>query len=249
MSALEGKRVLVTREAKQAKLFSEKIKAAGGIPIEVPLLKIHRIEIDKNYITDEKLSVYDWVIFTSTNGVDCFMEQLTERGRQSLKKSQLAVVGQKTEAALRNYNLSADLVPEVYDAVSLAEIFLGKYQTGENILLIRGNKSRDVLPTEFLEKGIAFDSLIVYETIINEGSKAILQQVLKKEALDFITFTSPSTVEAFIQLGGMNSNVSLSSVCIGTTTEAAAKKLGFRSIITAETFTVEGMIQAMQNVK
>src|SRR5699024_115590 len=142
MSGLNGKRVLVTREAKQAKEFSRLIKAAGGLPVQVPLLKIKC----KNFALTEMLPSYAWLIFTSTNGVDCFLKQLTGQEKEFIKDSQIAVVGHKTAKALSIYDLTADLVPEVYDAVSLSEIFLEKYYAGESILLVRGNKSRDVLP-------------------------------------------------------------------------------------------------------
>lgn len=242
MPGLNGKRVLVTREAGQAKEFSRLIKAAGGLPVQVPLLKINC----KKFASTKAFPSYDWLIFTSTNGVDCFLKQLTERERKLIKDSQIAVVGHKTAEALSNYELTADLIPEVYDAVSLSEVFLEKYHTGESILLIRGNKSRDVLPAVFSDKGIEFDTVEVYETIINERNSDLLQQAVLEEKLDFITFTSPSTVEAFHELAGKQKKELFTCVCIGTTTQAAAKKFGFRTIITAETFTVEGMIKAMQ---
>src|SRR5699024_6212009 len=111
-SGLNGKRVLVTREASQAKEFSRLIKSAGGLPVQVPLLKINC----KKFASPEMLHSYDWLIFTSTNGVDCFLKQLTGQERELIKDSQFAVVGHKTAEALSIYDLTADLVPEVYDA-------------------------------------------------------------------------------------------------------------------------------------
>lgn len=243
MPHLQGKRILITREEKQAKVFAEQVKAVGGVPIEVPLLKISCKQARNRDVVFEKLSDYDWIIFTSANGVHCFFKQLPDELQRQLKNTKFAVVGHKTEAALLEHNLSADLMPEIYDADSLAEIFLKKYEAGESILLVRGSRSRDVLPKVFTAKGIGFDAIEVYETRINEESSRLLQEVLAAKDIDFITFTSPSTVEAFVRLSG--NKMPGRCVCIGTTTEKVAKQLGFTSIITAETFTIEGMIEVM----
>ncbi|MBN6205665.1 uroporphyrinogen-III synthase [Ralstonia pickettii] len=243
MPDLKGKRILITREAKQTKFFSEKVRASGGIPIEVPLLKIASNKARNREVIFTKLSGYDWIIFTSANGVHYFFEQLPEELILLVRKMKLAVVGHKTEEALKQYHLSAHLVPEVYDANSLAEIFLEKYQAGESILLVRGNLSRDVLPSVFEKKGIGFDAIEVYETQMNKENAAMLKKVIAEEALDFITFTSPSTVEAFVKLS--EGCTSFPCVCIGTTTKRAAENHGFTLILTAETFTIEGMIEVM----
>lgn len=245
MPDLQGKRILITREAKQAKLFSEKVRASGGIPIEVPLLKIARKKAPNREMIFTKLSGYDWIIFTSANGVHYFFEQLSKELALQVRKMKFAVVGHKTEEALKQYHLSAHLVPAIYDANSLAEIFLEKYQSGESILLVRGNLSRDILPHVFEKKGIGFDAIEVYETQINKENAAMLKKVIAEEALDFITFTSPSTVEAFIELS--DSYTALPCVCIGTTTKKAAENYGFTSIVTAKIFTIEGMIEVMSN--
>ena len=241
---LQGKRILVTREAKQARVFSEKIIVAGGVPIEVPLLKIACKQAENSNQILEKLPGYHWIIFTSANGVHCFFKQLPDGMEALPEQIKIAVVGHKTEEALLNYYRSADLMPEVYDADSLADIFLKKYEAGESILLVRGNRSRDVLPKVFTAKGIGFDSIEVYETTINKQNGDKLQKILSEHDLDFITFTSPSTVQSFVKLSGKHDT---SCVCIGTTTEKVAIEHGFSSILTAEEFTIEGMIKVMSD--
>lgn len=245
MSDLQGKRILITREAKQAKVFSEKISASGGIPVEAPLLKISNKVAENREFIFAKLPSYHWVIFTSANGVHCFFEQLPNHLTSLLENIKIAVVGHKTEEALKQYQFVADLMPEVYDADSLAEIFLKKYQAGETILLVRGNLSRDVLPRVFTKKGIGFDAIEVYETQMNRESAALLKRVIAADEIDFITFTSPSTVEAFAELSG--NYIAIPCVCIGTTTKKAAEEHGFSSILTAQIFTIEGMIEEMRN--
>lgn len=240
---LKGKRIIVTREAGQAKSFSEKIRELGGIPIEIPLLRINSITASNEQDVFNCLKSYDWIIFTSANGVNCFFAAYDKNGVHFGEQVKIAAVGHKTDLALQRFGYTADLVPDTYDAESLAAIFLPIYQNREQILLVRGSRSLDILPKKFMERGITFDSIEVYETMINEGIKERLNEVIQKNAFDYLTFTSPSTVNAFIDLYG--EPVSVPCVCIGTTTEKAASAAGFNQLITAKTFTIEGMLEAM----
>lgn len=240
---LKGKRIIVTREAGQAKSFSEKIRELGGIPIEIPLLRINSITASNEQDVFNRLKSYDWIIFTSANGVNCFFAAYDKNGVHFGEQVKIAAVGHKTDLALQRFGYTADLVPDTYDAESLAAIFLPIYQNREQILLVRGSRSLDILPNKFTERGIAFDSIEVYETMINEGIKERLHEVIQKNAFDYLTFTSPSTVNAFIDLYG--EPVPVPCVCIGTTTKKAASAAGFNQLITAKTFTIEGMLEAM----
>lgn len=240
---LKGKRIIVTREAGQAKSFSEKIRELGGIPIEIPLLRINSITASNEQDVFNRLKSYDWIIFTSANGVNCFFAAYDKNGVHFGEQVKIAAVGHKTDLALQRFGYTADLVPDTYDAESLAAIFLPIYQNREQILLVRGSRSLDILPKKFMERGITFDSIEVYETMINEGIKERLNEVIQKNAFDYLTFTSPSTVNAFIDLYG--EPVPVPCVCIGTTTEKAASAAGFNQLITAKTFTIEGMLEAM----
>ena len=240
---LQGKRIIVTREASQGKAFAEKISLLNGIPLELPLLRISCKKAENQEQIFNNSENYDWIILTSANGVNCFFKQFHSGNHSFSADVKLAVVGSKTEAALKQYGYDADLVPDIYDAESLAKIFLPKYENGERILLVRGNRSLDTLPKKFKEKGIGFDSIEVYETTMNEPIKDELYKVISNKEYDYITFTSPSTVQAFVELYGMA--VDSPCVCIGTTTEKAARDSGFTHILTARTFTIEGMLEIM----
>ncbi|MCF3941903.1 uroporphyrinogen-III synthase [Oceanobacillus alkalisoli] len=242
-SDLQGKRIIVTREAGQAKSFSDKIRELGGVPIEIPLLRINCISPNNEQDIFNQLQSYHWIIFTSANGVNCFFAASDKNQGCFREQVKIAAVGHKTDLALRRFGYTADLVPDTYDAETLSAIFLPIHQNGERILLVRGSRSLDVLPKRLGEKGIAFDSIEIYETNINEEIKDRLTHVVQQGAFDYLTFTSPSTVNGFIDLYGKA--VSAPCVCIGTTTEKAASAAGFTHLITAKTFTIEGMLEAM----
>lgn len=248
-TSLLNRKILVTREASQAKKFSKMIAQFGGVPIEVPLLDIHCLKNIAYEPLWNRLDSYNWLFFTSANGVACFFQELDER-KQTIHLQEtfkIAAVGHKTEEALKVRNISADFIPSVYDADTMSAEFLARYPEEQGpILLIRGTRSRDVLPKVFAENGIIFDALEIYETVTNMKLDSTLQETMYKESFDFITFTSPSCIQAFIEMGGtkyLHSSTVIS--CIGTTTEKKARQVGFTNIIVPRIFTIEGMIESM----
>ncbi|MGM8213011.1 uroporphyrinogen-III synthase [Virgibacillus sp. W0430] len=243
---LQQKKIVITREQKQAQLFSKKIKKSGGDPIEVPLLQIHCKPLEEKQ-RNLDLSQYDWIIFTSANGVECFFKAFS---RIELTAS-IAVVGHKTEQSLLKRGYRADFIPSIYNAEALAEEFINKNDIVKRVLLVRGNRSLNLIPVKFKKHGIPFDTIEVYETGINTNSNEKLQTHFQtNDAIDFITFTSPSTIDACMQLVNdkhVKENIlSTVCVCIGSTTASEAKKAGFRTIIVPDLFTVEGMIKSIR---
>lgn len=244
MPALSGKRILNTREASQAKGFTELIQAHGGQAIEAPLIKITcNKEMDKKI---GKLAHYEWVFITSANGVHCFFKQINIEKRLSCK---FAIVGAKTAEALASYGYEADFIPSTFNAETMANEFIANYPNRENILLVRGNQSRDILPNQFKKHHISFDMIEVYKTTINDEMEGELNDLFTKSRIDIITFMSPSTINAFQTLLKKDIYEEIRethlSVCIGTTTARYAKKAGFQNIIIPEIFTIEGMIDCM----
>lgn len=244
-SALDGKKILVTREKKQAKFFSELIKEKGGIPVEVPLLKISVVDQAENLKLLQNWVDYKWIFFTSANGVHYYFQLLKKYGikTESFEKKNIAAVGHKTENALKEYGYAADFIPTIYDAETMATEFFKIEKEKGPILIIRGTRSRDVLPTFFSEHDIPFDMVTVYQTVYNEEAQKRLNDVLQQDAIDYITFTSPSTVEAFVKMADQKPDKLC--VCIGTTTERRAKELGFNKLLTPKEFTVDAMIKVL----
>lgn len=243
--SLHGSKILITREAKQSKEFADKVIAMGGIPLEVPLLKISCKDRKANRLMLDRLHEYTWIIFTSSNGVENFFEIIEKYHVQIADHVLFAAVGHKTESMLNKYGYRSAFIPSTYNADIMAEEFLRTPGEKGPVLLIRGNRSRDVLPARFSEQGLAFDTMEVYETSFNLEMKHQLNDVLSKQQIDFITFTSPSTVESFMVMADEipDSNY----VCIGTTTEQSAAAHGLHTLITPEEFTTDAMLLAISD--
>lgn len=246
-TSLQNKKILITREQKQASAFAEKIVQYGGDPVEVPLLEIICKDRPEDRPVFQSLAAFQWVFFTSANGVDCFFQLLHKHHIQPaiLKSIKIAVVGHKTENALKEHGISADFIPTVYDAEHMVREFLIHFTVEGSFLLVRGNRSRTVLPEKFSQIGVNFSAIEVYETGFNYKMAGRLNEVLKEKWYDFITFTSPSTVDAFTEMAV--TDYEKKCVCIGTTTEARAREHGFTMILTPEEFTIDGMLTSMCN--
>ena len=238
---LANKKILITREASQAKEFTKLIELSQGKPILAPLLKINSVNF-----TMKNLDDYNWIFFTSANGVECFLSNL--ENKELLKKCRIAAVGHKTEQALKKYNIEADFIPTVYNALKMSAEFLEKYPNANNLLLVRGNLSRNILPDFFTKHNILFDKVVVYETVENKESKELLNYIYSNEKIDYITFMSPSTIKSFIKLLDDKYHTIAKQtkvVCIGTTTENLALKEGFEHVHIPEEFTAESMIEVI----
>lgn len=238
--SLHQNKVLITREKTQAKAFAKLIKDNDGIPIEVPLLKIEcqstNIEIDK---------AYQWIFFTSANGVNCFFEQY--KLPHGVK---IAAVGLKTKIAIEEHGYTVAFMPSTFNAETMAEEFLEKeHPFTSSILLIRGNRSRKVLPQVFKANGLSFDLLEVYKTSFNRDHKETLNRIIEEGNIDFLTFTSPSTIQAFTELlspSNLERVKTIVCVCIGTTTGNKADEMGFQHTLIPDEFTIEGMVRHMK---
>ncbi|MCG3421077.1 uroporphyrinogen-III synthase [Oceanobacillus jordanicus] len=244
--SLMKKNILVTRGAEQANLFADKITQFGGNPVVVPLLEIVCKETDSTWEVLRNLSQYDWILFTSANGVDCFFELRKKLENSSSISAKIATVGEKTSSALKRYGYEETFTPETYDANTMASDFLKRFPVPGKLLLIRGNRSRKVLPEKFRQAGLDFDMLEVYDTHFSYERKPQLIEAVSKNNLDYVSFTSPSTVEAFCEMVENIPDI-IPCVCIGSTTSQRARELGFQYILTPTKFTIDGMIQSISD--
>lgn len=243
---LRGQRILVTREKRQSALFARTIQNHGANPVVADLLKIECIKEAEFTQVSEDIQLYDWLFFTSANGVHCFFTSYV-KDACTLVNKKVAAVGTKTEAALQQYGLDADFVPSVFQAATMASEFTERYGSTPSVLLIQGKRARPVLMDAFLCEGRKVSRLVVYDTTTNMAAKETLHTILQAETLDFITFTSPSTVDAFMELTDRPPNhLHAVIVCIGRTTEKRAHDAGFSHIIVPSVYTIEGMIEKMK---
>lgn len=242
------KRILITRDESRGSVFAKQVTRYGGQAIVTPLIKITCTSDSDQQELMERICDYEWIVFTSANGVNCFFSQL-ERAKKKVKQALFAVVGPKTNQALQMFGYEADFIPRVYNAKTMAPEILKKHRPTGPVLLVQGQLSGTVLEVAFYQEEIPYDCMKVYETGTNAEAKPDLQHALQTDEIDFITFMSPSTVDAFIELAGESgSKVASTIVCVGTTTAKRAREQGFTNVFVPETFTVEGMIKKMDDL-
>lgn len=240
MKPLSNQNVLVTRAKEQATVFADKIHQFGG---NAWIADVTRITCMSKAMENIQLYSYEWIFFTSANGVHCFFNNM--KTSANLKKIHIAIVGEKTNQALMQYGRSADFIPSVYNAKTMAEEFLKKYTVTGKLLLVRGSKARPELVDAFSNANKDFDLLEVYKTEKNEAAEEKLKWIFERVVPDYITFTSPFAVTAFNELFQVPLSIEPVVVCIGTTTALEAKKKGWSHMIVPEKFTIEGMLELM----
>ena len=233
---LSGKRLVVTRAAKQASGITARLTALGAEVIETPMIETRDVALS-NF---DDLKNFDLLAFTSTNGVESFFKQLLASGRdiRELAGKKIASVGKITEKKLLEYGIRCDYVPEDHTGEGLGKLLAEKVAAGDEsrILLLQGNLADETL-LKFLPKATRW---VVYETL----PVAELPE-WKREAVasaDAIVFASTSAVENFVKaLSGEQAAVS-KAFCIGRMTESAARKHGFETVTSDET-TMDSLVK------
>ena len=251
---LLGKKIVVTRAREQASDLVEKLTGLGADVIECPTIKIVPAE---NAVPLEKavlqLSKYDWLVFTSVNGVKYFFNFLFAKGfdARALGHIKTAAIGPVTAQALLKYGINTDVIPESYRAESVVQAFAGIELTGKRVLLPRAADARPVLPVELGKAGALVDEVITYRTCQDTENAGELIESLKNNGIDMVTFTSSSTVRNFKGLlpgdnfSDLMQNVTIA--CIGPITAETARETGFDPEIVAETFTIPGLCESIKS--
>ncbi|HEY8692610.1 MAG TPA: uroporphyrinogen-III C-methyltransferase [Chloroflexota bacterium] len=240
---LFGVSVLVTRPREQSASFAEGLREAGAQVYEVPLIELRAPEdwaaVDAAI---QRLGDYDWVVFTSANGVRGFCERIKAQGRdaRAFAGARVCAIGPETARALEAYGLRADVLPEEYVAEAVAEA-LAPHQPRQ-VLIPRAKVARDVLPEMLRRAGAEVEVLEVYRTEAPSGAAERLHSALDR--VDVVTFTSSSTVTNFLGLaGGLPAGVKVA--CIGPITAETARERGLQVDITAAGYTADGLKRAL----
>jgi len=240
------KRILVTRPRVQADSFADGLKTAGFEPIYFPVIEIHSIE-DNSKLDQalKNINKYDWIVFTSVNGVEFVFEKL----KQFSPIPRVAAIGPKTAEALKARGVTPDFVPEEYVAEAILP-GLGDLH-GKWVLLPRAEIARQALPEAIVNAGGTAHEIAVYKTLPVQPDPEGLAAL--KSGVDWITFTSPSTVRNFVEiirqqkLDPFKLTGNPKIACIGPITECAAKDEGYQVDLVAEKYTTEGLINALSN--
>jgi uroporphyrinogen III methyltransferase / synthase len=251
---LFGKRVLITRPDGQSEALACALRDLGAEPVELPTIRIVAAR-DQALLRAhvQRLREYDWVIFTSTNGVKFFFEALAEAGGDArwFARAKLAAIGPATRAALAEHGLSADLVPDEFRGEAVAEAIERASGTlaGLKLLLPRAEVARDALPALLRAAGAQIDVVPAYRTLEAEPER--YQQIherLSQRSIDVVTFTSPSTVTRLAEALAPDAEALLAATtiaAIGPITAAAIQRLGLTPTVVAASYTADGLVQAL----
>lgn len=245
---LFGQRIILTRSSEQAAEFSERLRALGADTIELPVISIQPPQ-DPGPLNRaiERLATYDWLIFTSVNGVRFFLEQLdaSEADLRSLK-ARICAIGPATRRALETLHLKVDLMPDEYVAESLVKAFAGEPLQAKKILLPRAAVARDLIPSELGRLGAQVDVVEAYRNIVPEDAERRARAVFHAEKKpDWITFTSSSTVKNLLAVAGREALDGVRIASIGPVTSETARSAGLKVDVEARQYTIDGLIQAI----
>lgn len=250
-SPLSGKRVLVTRAGDQAADLSRLLIEAGAHPVEIPTIQLEPPESwDPVDDAISGLERYDWVVFTSVNGVRSLFERMRSAGRDSsaLRRTEVAAIGPATAEALIRRGIRPAFVPDEYVAEAIVEGLLRRGIVGKQVLVARAAEAREVLVDALRERGAMVDEVHVYRTVVAESSRPLLRAALDT-GLDVATFASPSSVKNLLALMGGGMETSLGNcvvACIGPITARAASAAGFRVDVVAREYTIPGLVRALE---
>ena len=269
---LTGKRIVVTRSPESAAAMAQKLAALGATPICLPVIDFVPLPAPELDQALTNLSQYHWLIFTSPNAVRFFLNRLeshpstqspitnhqlpinqstqstqspinpiTQLPNYPITQFRLAAIGQTTARLLSEKGLKVDFIPDEFTGQQLA-LGLGDV-AGQRILLPRARIGRPEITALLRERGALVDDIALYDTITAVPDPAALAEIEK--GVDVITFTSPSSVRNFLEVGQFAKLSHSLIACIGPSTAAEAEKQGLTADIVAGDYTIDGLITAV----
>lgn len=249
--ALFGQKVLVPRPAHQARETAKALRQRAAAPLVCPAIEILPAPDSARLARAvREAGSYDWVVFTSANGVSSFFEEVERAGLDArvFGSARLAVIGPKTGEALRSFGLKADLCARTYVAESLLEDLLAQ-GTPTRVLIPRAKEARELLPEELRAAGALVDVVPAYETRSVSGEAAARLREAVVEQADVVLLTSSSMVDSLVAALGPEARELLDSVtvaCIGPITAKTAKKHQLRVHVESQVHTVAGVLDALE---
>ena len=248
---LFGRRILIPRAPSQAGATARAVRARGAEPVVFPVIEIcDPPDPTQLARAATAASSYDWLVFTSANGVERFFAALSAAGRdaRALGAAKVAVIGPRTRGALAERGIVADLMAHEYVGESLAQALLDSGPV-RSVLIPRALVARDVLPEALRKSGAQVDVVAAYETKPVSSDRAeALRELLSSGQVDAVMFTSGSTVNSMCSLLGADAAALLGGVLvasIGPITSAALTEHGVKPTVTATEYTVDGLLDAL----
>lgn len=249
---LFGKRIVNTRAKDQSQLLTQLLEAEGANVLPFPVFETQIIELDQSMLESLTYEKYNWLIFSSVNGVRYFVQNLIKKGKLGfISGKKVAALGEKTAQEISKYGFSVDFIPEEFSSKQFVEEFTKKFSLqGNKILRIKGNFQNDPI-TENLRRCASVDTLDVYRILKMEHSDDEIEKILS-EKVDAIIFTASTTVNYFFDILGENNAKTLLEkthvFAIGPMTRECLKARGVGEIFSAKVHTIEGIVDTMKEV-
>lgn len=252
-SPLGGRRIALTRPAAQSADWRARLEALGAHVIEVPLIKVSK-DVDLHTLAEvfQELTQYEWLVFTSVNGVKYFFEEFHRvfDDIRSIGMVRIAVVGEATAAAVREQHLRVDLQPKKATAEELAkELINRESMDSAKVLVVTGNQNREVLIEALHEARAIVDQLSVYKTEETDLSADPVAGDFRSKGADAILFASPSAAQSFFDQAGALKLAAKArrplAGSIGPSTTATMKQLGLPVDFEAAEPSLESLVAAL----
>jgi uroporphyrinogen III methyltransferase/synthase len=251
---LFGKTIVITRDAESNVDFAAKIIAKGRNPVEFAIIKIEPLTQTNIFLqTLTKFSEYDWFIFTSANGVAVFFDALGKLGKDArvFASAKIAAIGSETAAKLQQFAIKADFTPSVFTSKELGKQLIASANLkGKKVLLLRSELASNELGEILSIAGAEVDNVPIYTAVTVKNKCDSLIEKIKNGEIDWLTFTSPSTVNAFFEQIPVelvkSSGVKIAS--IGPVTSEQLKILGLEVDAEAAEHTADGLLAAIEKM-
>ncbi|HVF41313.1 MAG TPA: uroporphyrinogen-III C-methyltransferase [Gemmatimonadaceae bacterium] len=246
---LFGKRVVVTRAAQQAPALTERLRALGADVLEMPAMRIARLDLAPLREEISTLSSYDWVIFTSQNAVTIFWEQLLASGLDSraLAGRKIVAVGPATAGALLERGITVDVIPERFVAEGILERLSERDDiTGSRVLYVTAEGAREVLPEGLTALGAEVSVVLAYRSLRDGSGADRLKRALEGGSVSVVTFTSASAVRGYLDAVGEELAMKAPAASIGPQTSDAITAAGIELLCEAEESTIDGLVASVE---
>jgi len=251
---LSGRRVVVTRAREQAGELARALADHGAEPVLAPVIRIQPLQdLGALRAALTGLSAYRWVVFTSQNAVQVVLDRMVAWGLtpRIFASTAVAAIGSVTAEVLATRGIAAALVPDEFVAESLVTGLLDKSGgslVGARVLIPSAEDARETLPAGLREHGVQVENIAVYRTVPVEADLSALASDIARGRIDAVTFTSSSTVRAFVDLIGRPAATSgrFVAATIGPVTAGTAREMGLRDVIEAEPHTVAGLVSSLE---
>lgn len=250
---LMGTRIFLTRPKELISSMAERLRNKGAEVLEIP--SIETVPIKENCLLEEafkKIETFDWIVFTSQVGVRVFFEKMREYKTdiRSICRAKFAVIGEGTKRALELQGIFADVMPEIYDGVSLGRALAGQDIMGKRILIPRAEKGSKELVPILEEAGASVSDLPVYRTVYRDftGIPLSIKDEIHSGRTSCAVFTSSSTVEGFVKAAEGADFSRLTAACIGRQTADTAKKYGMKCYV-SERASIDSLAELVERIR